>query len=281
MTRCAITGGNGFVGGALAGALAEADWRVVVMTRSAGKFGRERIPFALDGSVEPGLLEGIDVLIHCAWDFSYTRWPDIQRVNIEGTRRLLQAADAAKIPCVVLISSMSAYPGCASLYGRAKLECETIALNTGAVVIRPGLVCSEPNGGIFGAIETAVRRLPIVPVITGGRQILFTCHTRDLAGLILEISELEAAPAGPIVAANATPWTLSTLVKAISRAHGLRRVLFPVPWQIPWMFLRSLETFGFGGTFRSDSVFSLVRQNPDPDFTKLAPYSTDFRPYAS
>lgn len=280
MSVCAITGATGYIGSALSSRFRTDGWRVISMTRRPEHIDGESVPFVLGEPVEPTVFEGVDLLIHCAWDFSPRRWPEIRRIDIEGTRRLLLAARAAEVKCVMLFSTMSAFPRCISLYGKAKLECERIADECGAVIVRPGLVYGEPNGGLFGAIEAMVWQLPIVPVIGGGRQMLFTCNVQDLGALVAEIAESGPAPGGPIMAAHPDPWTMRTLVAAISRGHGSRRLIFQIPWQAPWLFLRSLETLGFDGAFRSDSVLGLVRPNPDPDFSTLAPFSTRFRPYA-
>jgi hypothetical protein len=128
-------------------------------------------------------------------------------------------------------------------------------------------------------MESVVRRSPVVPVITGGRQNTFTCHAADLARLVAEIGGRDDVPAGPVFAAHAAPWTMRTIVAATARRLGVSRVLLPVPWQVPYVGLRLLESLGRKGPFRSDSVLGLAWQNPAPDFASLAPFETRFRSY--
>src|SRR4029077_20626869 len=85
---------------------------------------------------------------------------------------------------IVFISTMSAYEGCLSLYGQAKLEIEAALsddLNTSCV--RPGLIYSTPldqSGGMIGSILTKVKDHNILPLIGGGKQELYLTHNEDL-----------------------------------------------------------------------------------------------------
>src|SRR5207253_1039840 len=116
------------------------------------------------------------------------------------------------IPKIIFISTISAFEGCRSLYGRAKLEIEKIALDCGALVIRPGLVygsgpglrrtagsadgiqplkasvaCETEDrpasatqaGGMFGKLTAQVRKSPVIPVVGSGLQIQFLVHNED------------------------------------------------------------------------------------------------------
>ena len=56
-------------------------------------------------------LRSADALIHAAYDLSLTSSADIWRVNVEGTRRLLEAAKDAAVGRIIVLSSMSAFAG--------------------------------------------------------------------------------------------------------------------------------------------------------------------------
>ena len=85
-------------------------------------------------------------------------------MNVEGSRKILEAAREAKTPKIIFISSISAFDGCRSLYGRAKLEIEKIALDCGALVIRPGLVYGEGAGGMFGKLVAQMKKSSVIPL---------------------------------------------------------------------------------------------------------------------
>src|SRR4051794_23808273 len=63
--------------------------------------------------VLPGFLEDADAVVHLAWALQPGRHPEqLRRVNVEGTRRVVRAADAAAVGHVVHMSPLGAYaPG--------------------------------------------------------------------------------------------------------------------------------------------------------------------------
>src|SRR5206468_10991476 len=89
---------------------------------------------AQDSLVQDLRARKVSVLVHAAWDFSALTAADIHRVNVEGSARLFQLAREAGVRRIVLISSISAFNGARSLYGRAKLEVEADAARHNAII---------------------------------------------------------------------------------------------------------------------------------------------------
>src|SRR5271170_2876708 len=177
---CAITGSNGYVGGCAKNYFTARGWEILELTRRP-KSNPRAIKFQLGEEISPLEFENVSALVHCAYDFKPLRWNEICAVNIEGSRKILEAARAAKIPKIIFISSISAFDGCRSLYGKAKLEIEKIALDCGALVIRPGLVYGNDSGGMFGKLSAQIRKSSMIPMIGDGSQIQFLVHNGDLS----------------------------------------------------------------------------------------------------
>jgi nucleoside-diphosphate-sugar epimerase len=276
MTSCAITGANGYLGNAIAEALQFAGCTTTDLVRRPETVDGEAHRFELGKAVSTEIFSDVDVLIHCAWGFSPDAGEDYFKVNVEGTRKLFDAAKDAGVDRIIFISSMSAHPGCRSNYGRAKLECEEAALAIGGAVIRPGLVWGGTGSGLHGAIEAATRRLPVVPVLAGNLHGLYMCHVEDLAKYICDLAGQDEVPAALHIAADKLPWSMRDLASQMAEGMGKRRLFLPVPWQLVWFGLRSLEALGLRLSFRSDSVLGLVRSGalPDPET-----YCDGFRPY--
>ena len=53
----------------------------------------------------------------------------------------------------------------------------------------------------------------------------------------------------------------------------------PVPWRLVWLALKSLELAGARPGFRSDSLISMVYQNPAPSFALLNSLGFPCRPF--
>lgn len=276
---CAITGSNGYVGGCLKKSFAGRGWEMFELTRRP-RPGSRAFQYQLGQDLSPELLSGMAAFVHCAYDFGPLHWRDIVAVNVEGSRKLLEAARAAGIPKIVFISSISAFDGCRSLYGKAKLEIEKIALASGALVLRPGLVYGSEAGGMFGKLAEQTRRSSVVPLVGGGSQIQYLVHHGDLCGFIEKYAsgDLEATPR-ILTAAHEKPWRFKQLIQEIARAQGKQPKLVPLPWRAIWLALKAAEVCGLKLNFRSDSLVSLIYQNPSPDFSANAKAGLVCRPF--
>jgi nucleoside-diphosphate-sugar epimerase len=276
---CAITGSNGYVGGCIKNYFAARGWEILELTR-APKAGTRALKFQLGEKISPQSLAGVSALVHCAYDFTSLRWDEIRAVNVEGSRKLFEAARAADVGKIIFISSISAFDGCRSLYGRAKLEIEKIALDCGALVIRPGLVFGNDSGGMFGKLVAQLRRSSLIPLIGDGSQIQFLVHNEDLSTLIENWASGEIKiSSGIFTAANERPWVFKQLLLEIAHGQNKKIKLIPLPWRLVWAGLKTAEICGVRLNFRSDSLISLMNQNAAPDFSPNAAAGLVCRPF--
>jgi nucleoside-diphosphate-sugar epimerase len=165
----AVTGASGFIGRALVEALAAAGAPVREVSRQAGRHAapgveHARIP-GLDRDALGAAFRGSDVVVHLAGrahrlaEDAEDPLAAFRRVNVDGTRAVLEAAADAGVRRVILASSVKAvgesneYPWDESTppeptdpYGVSKLEAERVALEAGAK----------------GDVEAVVVRLPLV-----------------------------------------------------------------------------------------------------------------------
>jgi nucleoside-diphosphate-sugar epimerase len=271
--RCvAITGARGFVGAMLARRFEDSGWAVTQLSHTAG--GDGSVPFQLGDEVAPEIFRSGETtaLVHCAYDFRPISRSDIQRVNVEGTRKLLAAATTGGVDRIAVLSSISAFDGSRSVYGRAKLEIEAAAAAAGALVVRCGLVWADgppSGGGMFGSLaRSAGARL--VPLVDGGVHPQYLIHEQDLFELLRRFCGGEVQnPGKPVVAASPRPWAMRDLLRELARRQGTRPRFLPVPWQPVWAGLRLAELVHLPVPYRSDSVVSLVYQDRRPDFESL------------
>jgi nucleoside-diphosphate-sugar epimerase len=276
---CAITGSNGYVGGCIKNYFAARGWEILELTRQP-KLDSHAVKFQLGAEISPQTLAGVNALVHCAYDFKPLHRDKIRAVNVEGTRKLLEAARTAGVEKVICISSISAFDGCRSLYGKAKLEIEKFALDTGALVIRPGLVYGGDPGGMFGKLAEKIRKSSVIPMIGDGSQIQFLVHNQDLSAFIEKFAAGKIQIASAVLtAANEWPWPFKQLLLEIARALGKKPKFIPLPWRLVWLGLKSAEVCGLVLNFRSDSLVSLRYQNPQPDFSANSKIGLICRPF--
>jgi len=268
VSLCAITGTSGLVGGALVRRFRSAGWETRCLVRPARAAPGEA-PFELGKPLPPDLFNGVDALVHCAYDWGARGWQDIESVNVRGSIELCHSALSSGVQRLVFISTLSAYHGCPSLYGRGKLMVEDVVRRSGGVVIRPGLVYGDASRGMFGALYR-LSGLPLLPIFDGGRQPLFLIHVDDLASVV-EVAlrpDLAVAPE-PITAAFPQPVTFQELLQFLARARGKRLLCVPVPSRLALTGLRLLEAIGLPLPFKSDSLVSLLDASATVDFSGL------------
>jgi nucleoside-diphosphate-sugar epimerase len=280
---CAITGTNGYVGSRIRDYFQQEGWQIRELKRSAGvgaSASSSWVPFSLQEGVPPGSLQGIDLLIHCAYDFRPIHWHDIEAVNIHGSERLFQAAHQARVKRIIFISSMSAFDGCRSMYGRAKLAMEDLTFSKGGAVVRPGLIYGRRSGGMFGKLYNVVGRSRVIPLVGRGKQVLYLAHEHDLCRILETVATApEPVARRPIIAAGETGFTFKRILQTIAATHDKRVFLLPIPWRLIWAGLVTLEKIGLARGFRSDSLVSLVNQDPHPDFNATRGLGMIFRPF--
>ncbi len=160
-------------------------------------------------------LAGADAVVHLAARVTdFGRATDFERVNVDGTRIVAEAARTAGVRRFILMSSVAVFDyrtgfrdadettaagGHEFPYGRTKLRAEEVvrALHRPGfetVIVRPGLVPYGPgdrlaSAGMLHAIE---RRAPLL--VDGGRALLSTAYVDNLiAGLCLCLDHPAAA----------------------------------------------------------------------------------------
>ncbi len=183
--RYAITGATGFVGGALARQLRDAGHEVRALVRdparatALGDLGVELVPGDLDDTAAlDRLCAGVDGLFHVAgWYKLGQRDPSVgDRVNVEGTRHVLAAAQRAGVPRTVYTSTLAVNSDThgevldesavhigkyVSHYDRTKAEAHRVAEAFAAdglpvVIVQPGLVYGPGDTAQTGALVRQV-----------------------------------------------------------------------------------------------------------------------------
>jgi len=287
--RVAITGAGGYLGQSLCRYLKDRDVAVFQLTSRSVRT-ESPIPSAQftfhDGVARGFFAENkINSLVHAAYDFTPRTRAAIWDGNVKGSRDLFAQARREGVERIIFVSSMSAYDGCRSLYGTAKLEIEKALREApGGCWIRPGLIYSTPiaqSGGMVGSILQSLQR-GVIPLIGKGDQELYLSHQGDLARLIEWLLQNSGSISNtPIVAANPRPYALREIIQLLAQATDAKKArLVPVPWRLAWAGVRSLEAAGVNTKFRSDSILSLVHQNPKPDFSAI-PDGFVFRDFAA
>jgi len=231
-----VSGGTGFVGS-----------HVVRELRDRGaEVCHERVDL-LDREGLARAIQGCDAVVHVAALYSYEADPaEIERVNVEGTRTLVEAARHAQVRRFVFTSTAGTCgPVCGRdateeddppswelevPYKRTKLEAETLAREAGAVVVNPTAPIGEgdrkptPTGRMVAGV--AAGRIRAYVPTTG----LNVVDVRDVArGHALA---LERGRPGDRYLLGGVNLPLGELFAAIADLAGRSRPRLRVPYAV-------------------------------------------------
>ena len=256
----AVTGASGYLGSRISAKLEAGGWRVLRLVRTPTGSDTSERRYDIRDPITAQLLNSVNLLVHTAYDFSVSSRADIWTTNVDGTARLLAAANEAGVGRIVVLSTMSAYEGTQQLYGQAKLAIEAATFAAGGCVVRPGLVYGRNSGGMAGALRKATR-LPIVPLISGNAH-QFPVHEEDLLTAIAALADAETVPGIPIGIAQRSAVSFRMLLAALAADDGRTCRFVPVPWRAVYWPLRIAQAVGIHVPIRADSLLGLVHPAP-------------------
>lgn len=248
-----LTGATGFVGRHATTAFRDAGLQVRALVRSPERAAHLRdAGFELvQGSLEDrqsldDACRGMDVVVHMAALTHARTDEEYERVNVAGTRRLLDAALAAE-PAprrFVFLSSLAAAGpatnGCAvgpgdvarplTAYGRSKLAAERVCMAAAGriepVILRAPAVYGPWDTDLFHFFRIA--KYGMVPVPTGPERRLQLVHAADLAAAL--VRAVQAANArGVYHIAEPVAYAWEDVGRRVGAAVGRSVRRLPVP----------------------------------------------------
>jgi uncharacterized protein YbjT (DUF2867 family) len=135
--RIAITGGTGFVGSHLDARLRAAGHQTVVVSRRTGA--------GLDstGTAElAATFRGCEAVVHCAGINRELGAQTYEAVHVRGTAAVIEAARAAGVPRLVMLSFLRARPDGPTTYHRSKWAAEDLVRASGLTytILKAGVI---------------------------------------------------------------------------------------------------------------------------------------------
>ncbi|MBV1776162.1 complex I NDUFA9 subunit family protein [Burkholderiaceae bacterium DAT-1] len=176
-----LTGASGFIGRHIHAALLAAGHTVKPASRSHG------IDFSRHTRVEQWapLLVGVDAVINAVGIIAETKGQTFDHLHTDAPVALFQAARAAGITRIIQLSALGADDTAFSAYHLSKRAADDAlrAMDVDWFVLRPSLVYGP--GGSSTAMFALMARLPLTPLLGGGRQLVQPVHVSDVVATVI------------------------------------------------------------------------------------------------
>ncbi len=266
-----MTGGSGFVGRSLLGALRARGFEVRALARSTGAIMAVKragaTPVAgdvLDRAAMASGMEGCELVVHAAAKVDdWGPMAAFREVNVRGTETVLAAAQAARVRRLVHVSSEAVLVGCGPLvdvdetarpasrlagpYSASKAEAEARVLAANAsgaggletVVVRPRFIWGRGDTVLLPRFVEAVESGRFA-WFDGGRYRTSTCHVRNVVEGILAAYE-RGRPGEVYFLTDGEPWTFRRFLTALLATQGVVPKDRSVPFWLAHEGARAVE----------------------------------------
>ena len=172
-----VTGATGFLGRRVVQALLDRGKEVRCLVRSPGAeemFDQDRVDVHYGSVTDPASLRAafydLDEVVHLVAVIQEIGGATFYRINVEGTRNVLKAAEEAGVQRFVHLSAIGAQDNPVMRYLYSKWLAEQLVIASGIpyTILRPSLLFGEGDE-FMNALAGLIRTTPLVPVIGNGK----------------------------------------------------------------------------------------------------------------
>ena len=223
-----MTGGSGFLGGAVIPRLIGAGHAVTALARTprsaqrVEKLGAEPVEGDLDDPASLAVAFGHrrpEVLVNLA------------SLGFGHAPAVVAAAKQAGLTRAVFVSTTAIFttlnPASKAVRTAAEQSVKDSALAW--TIIRPTMIYGGPGDRNMARLLRLIQRAPVVPLPGGGAGLQQPVHVEDLADAIVACLDAEASIGQAYDVAGPEPLSLRQVVQEAGRAVGRRLFLLPVP----------------------------------------------------
>jgi len=232
-TTLFATGVSGSIGRALLTRLAprrvpdgkgERPTRIVGLSRNVTAMSQPNVELVRGDLTRPETfakhLAGADVVLHAAAATGKLRPTEYERVNVAGTRALLEACRQAGVARFRYVSSIAAtYPDLERYpYGRSKRAAEELVKSSGLAwsILRPTIVLGR-RSPLWESLK-GLACLPLIPIFGSGTARVQPIHVDDLCDVLADWIYDEAIDGGTFDAGGRDVLAIEELLRRIRMA---------------------------------------------------------------
>jgi nucleoside-diphosphate-sugar epimerase len=254
--KIAVTGGTGFVGGHLARTLLSEGHEVVLISRNArgqdpdlgapsfasyakgGELPEDTLASRVthiatdlsDTEMLTAAFAGCNAIAHCAGINREIGAQTFQRVHIEATRNVVEAARRAGGPRIALMSFLRARPSCRSPYHESKWAAEEVVRTSGLdyTIIKAGMVYGRGDH-MLDHLSHALYTLPVFATVGFRQKAIRPLAIDDLVDVLCAALVDGRLARKTIAITGAEELFLSEAASRVAQVLGRRLLILPAP----------------------------------------------------
>jgi len=241
-----VTGGTGFVGSHLIKRMRQEGIPVRAIVRDPDK-ARALNNLGVDvvkgdvsdtDSLEKATI-GVERIIHLVGIIQEAAGATFQRVHVDGTRNLLDAARKSGVRHFFYQSALGTRPNAKSEYHKSKWAAEELVRASGIsfTILRPSLIYG-PGDQFTIRLSEMIRLSPVLPVIGSGRSKVQPIFIDDVATCIVTAVTSDCCLNEIYEIGGPDQLTYEEVTVAIADAMGVKRPTL----HLPLFFMKSMAT---------------------------------------
>lgn len=241
-----VTGGTGFVGSHLIKRMRQEGLPVRAIVRDPDK-ARALNNLGVDvvkgdvsdtDSLEKATI-GVERIIHLVGIIQEAAGATFQRVHVDGTRNLLDAARKSGVRHFFYQSALGTRPNAKSEYHKSKWAAEELVRASGIsfTILRPSLIYG-PGDQFTIRLSEMIRLSPVLPIIGSGRSKVQPIFIDDVATCIVTAVTSDCCLNEIYEIGGPDQLTYEEVTVAIADAMGVKRPTL----HLPLFFMKSMAT---------------------------------------
>jgi NADH dehydrogenase len=218
--KIAITGGAGFVGRHLAERFEAAE--IVAVSRRTGVDIE-------DVEALTKAFGGCEVVAHCAGINREIGKQTYQKVHIDGTRALVEAAQRAGVKRIVMLSFLRARPDCGSPYHESKWAAEELIRNSGLdyTILKAGMIYGHGDH-LVDHVSHSVQTIPLFATVGFHEKSIRPIPVSEMVNVL--VASIEGRlPKSTVAVTGGEELMLSEVVHRVAKLVGRRVAVVPSP----------------------------------------------------
>ena len=277
-----VTGATGYVGNYVVKALLEAGHAVMAVSRKGAKSSTASgknlgtvtgVKYVVadvgSGSGVLDAVRGCDVIVNLVGIIAQRGEQTFQRVHVDGTRHLIEAAESLGIKRFVQMSALGAAAGAASRYSATKFEAEELLRKSDLewTIFRPSLIFGVGDD-FFGRVLKNLVATPVVPQIGDGLFPFRPVWVGDVAQCFAQALSNPATIGQTYDLVGPKEYTFRQLLDLEMDALGGRKPVVPAPIFLMDLAVPLMQILGSLAPITTDQ-YAMLKAGNTADPTKM------------